>query len=101
MVKVGCDARSAVPCAVTVEATTAKAVASAKKRKLVAARGRVTVAPGATKKLRLKLSAKARKVLKRKGKLALNVVATTRRSDGRKVTARTKLTLKVKMKARR
>jgi hypothetical protein len=97
-VKVGCDARSVVPCAVTVEVSTVKAVAAAKKRKLIVGRRSVTVAPGATKKVRIKLSSKARKVLKRKRKLALNVLATARRSDGQKVTARTKVTIRAKKK---
>ena len=94
-VKVGCNAQSAEPCAIALTATTAKAVASKKKRKLVVAKASVTVAPGKTRKVTLRLTAKGRKVLKRAKTLKLVIAAKSRRSDGASVVTSTT----VKMKA--
>ena len=99
-VKVGCDAKSAEPCAIALTARTAKAVASKKKRKLTVAKASVTVAPGKTRKVTLRLTAKARKVLKRQKTLKLIIAATARRSDGKAVVTTTTVKLKAPKKKR-
>ena len=99
-VKVGCDAKSAEPCAIALTARTAKAVASKKKRKLTVAKASVTVAPGKTRKVTLRLTAKARKVLKRQKTLKLIIAATARRSDGKSVVTTTTVKLKAPKKKR-
>ncbi len=70
-------------------------MASKKKRKLVVAKASVTVAPGKTRKVTLRLTAKGRKVLKRAKTLKLVIAAKSRRSDGASVVTSTT----VKMKA--
>jgi hypothetical protein len=99
-VKVGCDDRSITPCGVAVTAKTANAVTAAAKKakKLVVARAKATIAPGKTKTVKLKLSKAGRKVLKRTGKLALRITASSTRSDGSKRTANTKLTMRAPRK---
>jgi len=96
VVKVRCDARSTQPCAIALTATTAKAVASRKMKKLVVAKARLTLAPGKSRKVTLKLTPKARKVLKRAKKLKLVLRATSRRSDGKTVVAKKTVTIKQK-----
>jgi hypothetical protein len=96
VVKIRCDAKSTQACAISLTATTAKAVASKKRKKLVVAKSKLTLAPGRSRKVTLKLTAKARKVLKRERKLKLVLKATSRRSDGKTVVAKKSLTIKKK-----
>jgi hypothetical protein len=100
-VKVRCDVRSAEPCVIALTARTAKKVAPKKhkpKRKIVVAKTSLTVAPGKTRKTTLRLTAKARTVLKRQKKLKLVIIAKARRSDGASVVATTTVTVKAPTK---
>jgi hypothetical protein len=95
--KVGCSGRSSQACDVTVTAQTAKAVATAaRKRKLIVARGSAKIAPGKVKTVKLELRRPARRALARAGKLALRVTAAAERSDGVKRRATTKLTMRAR-----
>ena len=96
-VKVGCDAGSAEPCAIALTARTAKPVG---RSKLIVAKASVTVAPGKSRKVTLRLTAKARKVLKRKKSLKLVISARARRSDGASVVTTTTVKLKAPKKKR-
>ncbi|HYH90957.1 MAG TPA: hypothetical protein VEX67_17120 [Solirubrobacteraceae bacterium] len=96
-VKVGCNAESAEPCAIALAARTAKPVGP---KKLTVAKASVTVAPGKTRKVTLRLTAKARKLLKRKKSLKLVIAARARRSDGASVVTTTTVKLKAPKKKR-
>jgi hypothetical protein len=72
--RLGCPATAPGPCAGTVVLRTAKAVAAARRRRLVLGRARFSIAPGARAKVRIKVGRRGARAVRR-AKL-LKVVAT-------------------------
>jgi Ca2+-binding RTX toxin-like protein len=97
---VTCPPANGVPCAGSVTVSTAGAVnagaAASRKGKLVLAKGSLRVTAGSSKRVKVRLTAKGKRALRRLKRARAVARVTVVNSAGRSVTTRTPLTLKLK-----
>jgi hypothetical protein len=101
-VQVGCEAESAIACTgpVKIDTVSRYATASAKRKKIRLASRKVSVAPGATRVVRLKVRKAGRRLIDRKRRVAARVTAASKDPSGATRATDRRLTLKAKKRRR-
>lgn len=101
-VQVGCEADSAIACTgpVKIDTVGRYATASAKRKKIRLASRKVSVAPGASRVVRLKVRKAGRRLIARKRRVAALVTAASKDPSGATRATDRRLTLKAKKRRR-